>query len=46
MYCDGCSMALNDEALKNIKILEDALKNPDTLIDYAYFLKAREEKMG
>lgn len=44
MYCFVCSCAMNDEALKNIAALQSAGEDPDTLIDYANFLKARKEK--
>jgi uncharacterized paraquat-inducible protein A len=43
MYCGRCSCALNDAALKNLKVLEDAREDPDALIDYANWLKSRKE---
>jgi hypothetical protein len=44
MYCFVCSMALNDEALKNLAALQGAKEDPDALIEYANFLKTRKEK--
>jgi uncharacterized paraquat-inducible protein A len=42
MYCDRCSMALNDEALKNISVLQDAKEDPDRIIEYGQWLKSRK----
>jgi integrase len=43
MFCYICSCALNDRALQEIKSLESAKNNPDTLIGYAHWLKRRED---
>jgi integrase/recombinase XerC len=46
MYCDRCSMALNDEAVKNIAVLQNINEDPDTHAEYAVWLKARKERLG
>ncbi len=40
-YCDRCSMALNDEALKNIAVLQKTKEDPDRIIQYGQWLKDR-----
>jgi integrase len=46
MYCKRCSMALSKDALRNIAAIRGAQEDPDVLIEYANFLKARKEKEG
>ena len=46
MYCDRCSMALNDEALDKITALQNINEDPDAHAEYAVWLKARKEKRG
>ena len=44
MYCFVCSCALNDEALKNITVLQNAKEDPDSIIEYGQWLKERKAK--
>jgi len=44
MFCDRCSCALTEAALKNIQVLENANEDPDSVIEYGQWLKARKEK--
>jgi integrase len=43
-FCGTCGRSLTEEAKEIIDILRDAKDDPDTLIEYANFLKARNEK--
>jgi integrase len=43
-FCNRCGRSLTEEAEEIVDVLRKAKDDPDTLIDYANFLKARKEK--
>lgn len=43
MYCSTCSMALTEDALREITPLQAARQDPDTLIEYANWLKQKKK---
>jgi len=44
MYCYICSCGMNDEAVDNITALNKAHEDPDSIIEYGQWLKARKER--
>jgi site-specific recombinase XerD len=43
-FCMVCSCGLNDDAVKNITALQKANEDPEFVMSYGQWLKAREEK--
>jgi integrase len=44
MFCDRCSMTLNEEGVAAVSVVRNLMSDPDDLIAYAEWLKARKSE--